>query len=176
MRALKWFMCHIAARHCICHPYKFQTADTQFELRYVAQLLSTDLRGRLATNLIHLLDVPGSHSICKTSYVKWGVCGFPQSPKANYAEEGIWMCDSGNDRKLVIASRRMWWAGYVARVGDKRNAYRLFVWKTEENRSLGRLWHRWEDNIKKRLKEIGLKGVDWIGLSQDREKWRAGTP
>jgi hypothetical protein len=60
------------------------------------------------------------------------------------------------------------WAGHVARMGEKRNVYRLLVGKPEGRRPLGRLRRRWIDNIKMDLLEIGLGGVDWIGLAQDR--------
>jgi hypothetical protein len=65
----------------------------------------------------------------------------------------------------IIKSRRVRWAGQVARMGDKRNAHRLLVGK----RPLGRLRRRWVDNIKMDLLEIGWGGVDWIGLAQDRD-------
>jgi hypothetical protein len=73
----------------------------------------------------------------------------------------------------IIKSRRMRWAGHVARMGEKKNAYRLMVGKPEGKRTLGRPRHRWVDNIKMDLLEIGLGGVDWIALAQDRDKWRA---
>jgi hypothetical protein len=56
--------------------------------------------------------------------------------------------------------------------GEKRNAYRLLVGKPEGKRPLGRPTRRWVDNIKMDLLEIGWRGVDWIGLAQDRDKWR----
>jgi hypothetical protein len=68
----------------------------------------------------------------------------------------------------IIKSMRMRWAGHVARMGEKRNVYRLLVGKPEGKRPLGRLRCRWMDNIKMDLSEIGLGGVDWIGLAQDR--------
>jgi hypothetical protein len=70
-------------------------------------------------------------------------------------------------------SRRMKWAGHVARMGEKRNVYRLLVGKLEGKRPLGRPRRRWIYNIKKDLLEIGLNVVDWIGLAQDRYWWRA---
>jgi transcription termination factor 2 len=73
----------------------------------------------------------------------------------------------------IIKSRRMRWAGHMARMGEKRNVYRLFVGKPVGKRPLGRLRRRWIDNIKMDLLEIGLGGVDWIGLAQDRYSWRA---
>jgi hypothetical protein len=73
----------------------------------------------------------------------------------------------------IIKTRRMRWAWHVARKGEKRNAYRLLLGKPEGKRSIGRPRCRWVDNIKMDLLEIGWGGVDWIGLAQDRDKWRA---
>jgi hypothetical protein len=70
-------------------------------------------------------------------------------------------------------SRRMRLAGHVARMGEKRNAYRILVGKPEEKRSLGRPRHRWVDNIKIDLREIGRDVMDWIDLAQNRGRWRA---
>jgi hypothetical protein len=73
----------------------------------------------------------------------------------------------------IIKSRWMRWAGNVARKGEKRNVYRLLVGKPEVKRPLGRPRHTWTDNITMDLSEIGLGVVDWIGLAQDRYRWRA---
>jgi hypothetical protein len=73
----------------------------------------------------------------------------------------------------IIKSRRMRWTGHVARMGEKRNVYTLLVGKPEGKRPLGRPRRRWIDNIKIDLLEIGLNVVDWIGLVQDRYRWRA---
>jgi hypothetical protein len=73
----------------------------------------------------------------------------------------------------IIKSRRMSWAGHVARVGEKRNVYRLLIGKPEGKRPLGRLRRRWMDNIKMDLLEIGLNVVDWFSLALDRYRWRA---
>jgi hypothetical protein len=70
----------------------------------------------------------------------------------------------------IIKSRRRRWAGHVARMGEKRNAYRLLVGKPEAKRSLGRPRRRRVDNIKIVLLEIGWGSVDWIGLAQDRDQ------
>jgi hypothetical protein len=67
----------------------------------------------------------------------------------------------------------MRWAGHVARRGEKRNVYRVLVGKPEGNRPLGRPRRRWIDNIKMDLPEIGVSVVDWIGMAQDRYRWRA---
>jgi hypothetical protein len=58
-------------------------------------------------------------------------------------------------------------------MGEKRNVYRLLVGKPEGKRPLGRPRRRWIDNIKMDLLEIELNVVDWIGLAQDRYRWRA---
>jgi hypothetical protein len=58
-------------------------------------------------------------------------------------------------------------------MGEKRKVYRLLVGKPEGKRPLGRPRHRWIDNIKMDLLEIGLSVVDWIGLAQDKYRWRA---
>jgi hypothetical protein len=58
-------------------------------------------------------------------------------------------------------------------MGEKKNVYRLLVGKPEGKRPLGRPRHRWVDNIKMDLLDIGWGGVDWIGLAEDRDKWRA---
>jgi hypothetical protein len=73
----------------------------------------------------------------------------------------------------IIKSRRMRWAGHVARMGEKRNVYRLLVGKPEGRRPLGRPRRRWRDNNKIDHLEIGLGVMDWIGLAQDRYRWRA---
>jgi hypothetical protein len=73
----------------------------------------------------------------------------------------------------MIKSRRMRWAGHVERMGEKMNAYRLFVEKPEGKIPLGRPRRRWVDNIRMDLGEVGWGDVDWIGLVQDRDNWRA---
>jgi hypothetical protein len=73
----------------------------------------------------------------------------------------------------MIKSRRMRWAGHVARMVAKRNAYRVLVGKSEGKRPLGRTRRRWVDNIKINLREIKWDGMDWIHLAQDRDQWRA---
>jgi hypothetical protein len=69
----------------------------------------------------------------------------------------------------MIKSRRMRWVGHVARMGEKRNAYRILVGKPEGKRPLG----RWVDNIKMDLREIRCDGMDWIDLAQDRDHMRS---
>jgi predicted small integral membrane protein len=58
-------------------------------------------------------------------------------------------------------------------MGNKRNAYRLLVGKPEERKPLIRLRHRWLDNIRMDVVEVAWGDVDWIGLAQDRDRWRA---
>ena len=69
----------------------------------------------------------------------------------------------------VKKSRRIRWAGHVARRGERRGVYRDLVGKSEGKRPLGRPRHRWEDNIKMDLQEVGCRGMDWIELAQDRD-------
>ena len=72
----------------------------------------------------------------------------------------------------VIKSRRMRWAGHVARMGEERGAYRVLVGKPEGKRPLGRPRRRCVDNIRMDLQEVGCGYVDWIGVAQDRDRWR----
>jgi hypothetical protein len=58
-------------------------------------------------------------------------------------------------------------------MGEERKVYKVLVGKPEGKRPLGRPRRRWEDGIRMNLREIGLEGVDWIRLSQDRDRWRA---
>jgi hypothetical protein len=58
-------------------------------------------------------------------------------------------------------------------MGERRSVYRVLVGKTKVKRPLGKLRHRWENNIKMDLQEVGCGGMDWIELAQDRNKWRA---
>jgi hypothetical protein len=67
----------------------------------------------------------------------------------------------------------MRWAGHVVLLEEKRNAFRLLVEKPEGKRPLRRPRHRWVDNIRLDLGEVGWGDVDSIGLTQDRNKWRA---
>jgi hypothetical protein len=73
----------------------------------------------------------------------------------------------------VMKAKKMRWAGHVARMGEVRGAYNILVRRPEGRRPLGRPRHRWDDNIKMDLWEIGFGDVDWIDLAQDRDRWRA---
>ena len=77
----------------------------------------------------------------------------------------------GIDR--VIKSRRMRWAGQVARMGERRGVYTILVGTTEGRRQLGRPRLRWEDNNKMDFLEVGCGGMYWIDLAQDRDRWWA---
>ena len=72
-----------------------------------------------------------------------------------------------------MKSRRMRWAGNVARMGERRGAYRVLVGKPEGKRPPVRPRHRWEDNIKVDLQKVGCGSLDCIELAQDRDRWRA---
>ena len=63
-------------------------------------------------------------------------------------------------------------AEHVARVGEERGVYRVLVGKLEGKRPLWRPRRRWVDNIGMDLQEVGCGYVDWIGLAQDRYRWR----
>jgi hypothetical protein len=73
----------------------------------------------------------------------------------------------------IIKSKRMIWAGHIARMGEKKNAYGLLARKPEGKSPLRRLRRTWVDNIKMDLGGVGWGDVDWIGLAQDRNTWRA---
>jgi hypothetical protein len=73
----------------------------------------------------------------------------------------------------VIKSRRMRWAGHVARIGEGRGVYRVLVGGPEGKRLLRRPRRRWEDDIKMDLRETRIDGANWIQLTQDRIQWRA---
>jgi hypothetical protein len=70
----------------------------------------------------------------------------------------------------IIKSRRM---RSAARMGEKRNVYKLLVGKPDGKRPLGRSRRRWVDNIRMDLGEVGWDDVDWIGPAKDRNRWRA---
>ena len=72
----------------------------------------------------------------------------------------------------VIKSRRIRWAGHVARMGEERGVYWVLMGKPEGKRPMGRPSRRWVDNNRMYLQELGCGYVDWTGLAQDGDKWR----
>ena len=72
----------------------------------------------------------------------------------------------------VIKSRRMKWTGHVVRMGEEMGVYRVLVRKPEGRRPLGRPGRRWVDNIRTDLHEVGCGYMNWIGVAQDRDRWR----
>jgi hypothetical protein len=87
--------------------------------------------------------------------------------------EGLYVLYSSPNIIRVIKSRRLRWAGHVARMGERRGAYRALVGKPEGRRPFERPRHTWEDNIKMDLREVGCGGADRIDMAQDRKRWRA---
>jgi len=73
----------------------------------------------------------------------------------------------------VVKSRRIRWAGHVARMGEDRGVQRVLVGKPKGKRPLGRPRRRWEDNIKMDLQEFGGGRGNWMELTQGRDRWRA---
>ena len=86
--------------------------------------------------------------------------------------EGLNDLYSSHNIVRVIKSRRMRWAGHVARMGEEMGVYRVLVGKPEGKRLVGRPRRRWVDNIRTDLQEVGCGYMDWIGLAQDRDRWR----
>jgi hypothetical protein len=72
-----------------------------------------------------------------------------------------------------VKSRRMRWAGHVAHMREERKVYKVLVGKPKGKRPHGRPRHGWEDGIRMDLGEIGLRGMDWIQLAQDRDQWQS---
>ena len=73
----------------------------------------------------------------------------------------------------VIKSRRIRWAGHVARMEKGRGVHKVLVGKPEGKRPLGRPRYRWEDNIKMDLEDVGRGCGDWMELAKERDRWRA---
>jgi hypothetical protein len=73
----------------------------------------------------------------------------------------------------MIKSRRLRWAVYIVRIGERMNAYRLLVEKPEGKKSLGRPGHMQVDTIKLDSREIGWGAMDWTDLALDMDQWRA---
>jgi len=71
-----------------------------------------------------------------------------------------------------ILSKYLYWGGDVARMGEERGVFRVLVGKPEGKRPLGRRRHRWVNNIRTDLQDVGCGYMDWIRLAQDRDGWR----
>jgi hypothetical protein len=89
-----------------------------------------------------------------------------------HSEELNDLCSSTNIVR-IIKLRRIGWAGYVARIRDRRGVYSVLVGEPQGRRPLRRPRRRWKDNIMMDLQEVGFWYVDWMELSQDRNRWRA---
>jgi len=86
--------------------------------------------------------------------------------------EELYVLYSSPNIVRVIKSRRMRWAGHVARMGAERGVYRVLVGEPERRRPLGRPRRRWADIIRMDLQEVRCGYMDWIGMAQDRDRWR----
>ena len=73
----------------------------------------------------------------------------------------------------MIKSRRLRWAGHVARMGKGRSALKIVTGKPTGERPLGRPRRRWEDNIRMDLEEISINAGNWVHSAQYRDYWRA---
>ena len=73
----------------------------------------------------------------------------------------------------VIKSRRLRWAGHVARMEEGRSAFKILTGKPTGKRPLGRSSRRWEDNIRMELQEIRINASNWVDSAQDKDYWRA---
>ena len=78
-----------------------------------------------------------------------------------------------NNIVRVIQSRRLRWAGNIARMEEDRSAFKILTGKPTGKRPLGRLGHRWEDNIRMDLQEIGINTENWVDSAQVRNYWKA---
>ena len=82
------------------------------------------------------------------------------------------MCRSPNIGR-VIKSRRLRWAGHVARMEDCRIVFKIIAGKPKGNKPFGRPKHRWEDNIRMDLEEIGINTRNLLDSAQNRDYWKA---
>ena len=73
----------------------------------------------------------------------------------------------------MIKSRRMRWAGHIARMEEGRSAFKILTGKPTGKRPLGRPRRRWEDNIRMDLEGIGINAGNWVDSAQDRDYWKA---
>ena len=73
----------------------------------------------------------------------------------------------------VIKSRRLRWAGHVARMEEGRSGFKILTGKPTGKRPLGRPRRRWKDNIRMDLEELGINAGNWVDSAQDGNYWRA---
>ena len=78
-----------------------------------------------------------------------------------------------NQSHSVIKPKTVRWAGHVSRKGNRRGAYRVLVGRPEARKPFGKPGLRWDNNIKMYLQEVGWRGVNWIALAEDGDRWRA---
>ena len=111
-------------------------------------------------------------AVCTFRFVRF--CYICPNKCTIYVNNICVLCGPGSTPNivLVIKWRRMRWAGYVARMGKEMGVYRVLVGKPEGRRPMGRPRCRWVDNIRMDLQEVGCGYTDWIGLAQDRDRWR----
>ena len=73
----------------------------------------------------------------------------------------------------MIESRRIIWAGHLARMGEGRSVFEILTGKPTGKRPLGRPRRKWEGNIRMDLEEIGVNARNWVDLAKDKDYWRA---
>jgi hypothetical protein len=152
-----------------------------------SHLLSKNVKIRIHTMIILLVLLYGCETWSLTLWEEYKLRVFENrvlrrifGPKGDKEREGwrklhneeLHDLYSSSSMIRIIKSRRMRWAGHVARMGEKRNVYRLLVGKPEGKSPLGRPRHWTVDNIKMDIVQMGWGGMDWIGLDQDRDTWR----
>ena len=93
--------------------------------------------------------------------------------KLHNDEVGVHALYSSPNIITNLKSRRLIWAGHVARMEQYRNAYGVLLGKPEGKKPLGTPRCRWEDNIKMDLREVGFDPGDWKALAEDRDQWWA---
>ena len=122
----------------------------------------------LKSGILNLLETSGPVQACNGIAV-------PLSEYSSQTTEFVCLVNdlySSPNIVRVIKSRRMRWAGHVERMGEERGVYRVLLGKPEGRSPLGRPRRRWVDNIRMDLQEVGCGYMDWIGLAQDRDRWR----
>jgi hypothetical protein len=81
------------------------------------------------------------------------------------------LCFSRKIIGMLKSRRNISWVGLVSLLGEKRISQRILVGKPKGNRTLRSPRRRWEGNVKMDLRKVGMDGIDWIGLTQDRDQW-----